>query len=52
MTARFAAAMSCYGVLALLAAFTLDRLPRTAVWVLLAGLAAKTCIDMVRKSRE
>ena len=37
--------MGTYGVLAILAATTLDGgLIRNAVWVLLAGLAAKTYI--------
>lgn len=45
MTKRFATAMATYAVLALLAAFTLDGgLMRNAVWILLAGLAAKTYI--------
>ena len=45
MNKRFYAAMATYAVLALLAAFTLDGgLLRNAVWVLLAGLAAKTYI--------
>jgi hypothetical protein len=42
---RFMAAMGTYAVLAILAAFTLDGgLMRNAVWILLAGLAAKTYI--------
>jgi len=42
---RLAAAMTMYALLALLAAFTLDGgLMRNAVWVLMAGLAAKTYI--------
>ncbi|SPF49420.1 exported hypothetical protein [Candidatus Sulfopaludibacter sp. SbA4] len=45
MNKRFTAAMSTYGILALLAAFTLDGgLMRNAVWILLAGLAVKTYI--------
>lgn len=36
--------MGTYAVLALAAAFTLDGLLRTAVWILLAGLAVKTYI--------
>jgi hypothetical protein len=44
MNKRFAAAMTTYGLLALLAAFTLDGLIRDAVWILMAGLAAKTYI--------
>jgi hypothetical protein len=43
---RLAAAMTTYAALALLAAFTLDGgMIRNAVWVLMAGLAAKTYIE-------
>jgi hypothetical protein len=42
---RLAAAMTTYAILALLAAFTLDGgIIRDAVWILMAGLAAKTYI--------
>lgn len=42
---RLAAALTTYAILALLAAFTLDGgMIRNAVWVLMAGLAAKTYI--------
>jgi len=41
---RFWIAMSAYAVLAALAAFTLDGKPRTAVWILMGGLALKTVI--------
>ena len=44
MRRRFLAAMSTYGVLALLAAFTLDGPFRLAIWILMAGLAVKTWI--------
>jgi len=45
MNKRFVAAMSTYAVLALLATFTLDGgLIRNAVWILMAGLAAKTYV--------
>jgi hypothetical protein len=44
MNNRFLWAMGAYGVLALLAALTLDGLMRYAVWILLGGLAAKTYI--------
>lgn len=44
MTTRLICALCAYAVLALLAAFTLDGLFRTAVWILLMGLAAKTLI--------
>ena len=49
MKGRFIAAMACYGVLALLAAFTLDGVFRIAVWILLAGLAVKTWIAQVQR---
>jgi hypothetical protein len=42
---RLVAALITYAILALLAAFTLDGgLIRNAVWILMAGLAAKTYI--------
>ena len=42
---RLAAAITTYAILALLAAFTLDGgMIRNAVWILMAGLAAKTYI--------
>jgi hypothetical protein len=44
MIKRFVAAMTTYAIVALLAAFTLDGTIRDAVWILMAGLAAKTYI--------
>ena len=45
MKKRLVAAMTTYAIMALLAAFTLDGgLIRNAVWILMAGLAAKTYI--------
>jgi hypothetical protein len=44
MQKRFYWAMAAYGVLALMAAFTLDGKFRIGVWIFLAGLAVKTCI--------
>jgi hypothetical protein len=44
MQRRFYWAMAAYGVLALMAAFTLDGKFRLAVWIFLGGLALKTCI--------
>ena len=52
MNRRFLAALACYGVLALLAAFTLEEMPRAVVWLILGGLAVKTWIDVIRKQRE
>lgn len=36
--------MAAYAVIAVLAAFTLDGVFRVAIWILMAGLAAKTWI--------
>lgn len=44
MNTRLLWAMGTYAVLALLAGVTLDGLMRTAVWILLGGLAVKTYI--------
>lgn len=44
MQKRFYRAMAAYGVLALMAAFTLDGKFRIGVWIFLGGLAVKTCI--------
>jgi hypothetical protein len=41
--------MLCFGALAALAGLTLEGLFRAAVWVLLAGLAAKTWIAALRR---
>jgi hypothetical protein len=44
MNMRLVLAMCSYGVLALLAAFTLDGTLRYFVWILMAGLALKTYV--------
>lgn len=44
MKLRFIAAMACYGVLALAAALTLERMPRALVWLFLGAMAVKTWI--------
>ncbi len=49
MKARFITAMACYGVLALLSAFTLDGVFRIGVWILLGGLAVKTWIAQAQR---
>ena len=49
MKNRFITALACYGVLALLTAFTLDGKFRMAVLVLLGGLAVKTWIAQYRR---
>jgi hypothetical protein len=43
------AAMACYAVIALLAAFTLDGNFRLVVWIFLAGLAVRTYLATLRK---
>jgi hypothetical protein len=45
---RFIAAMCCYGILALLAGFTLDGRIRVAVWVFLGGIAIKTVLVVLK----
>ncbi len=44
MNKRLISAMAAYAVIAALASFTLDGMLRVAVWILMAGLAAKTWI--------
>ena len=44
MNKRLISAMASYAVIAALAGFTLDGVLRVAVWILMAGLAAKTWI--------
>ena len=44
MKKRLYSAMVTYAALAVLAGFTLDGVFRYAVWILMAGLAAKTVI--------
>jgi hypothetical protein len=44
MNKRLISAMAAYAAIATLAAFTLDGVLRAAVWILMAGLAAKTWI--------
>jgi hypothetical protein len=52
MNARFAKAMSAYAVLALLGAFLFTGKIRVALWIFLAGLAAKTAIAMAARKEE
>ena len=42
--------MGCYVVLALLAVYTLERIPRIIVLLFLAGLAVRTWIAVKRQS--
>ncbi len=46
---KFIAAMSSYGILALLAGFTLDGHIRIATWVLLGGIAIKTVLVVLKR---
>ena len=46
---RFYAALACYGVIALLAGFTLDGKFRAFVWVLLGLLVFRTYLLTQRK---
>jgi hypothetical protein len=41
---RLAAAMTCYGLLALLAGFTLDGKFRTFLWIFFSALAVRTWV--------
>jgi len=49
MKIRLILALTCYAVLALLAGFTLKNEFRTAIWVLLGGLAIRTSIAAARE---
>ena len=46
---KFFAALACYAVIALAAAFTLDGNFRLVVWIFLAGLVARTYLHTLRK---
>jgi hypothetical protein len=46
---KFIAAMSSYGVLALLAGFTLEGRLRVAIWILLGGIAIKTVLVVLKR---
>jgi len=46
---RFIAAMSTYGVLALLTVFTLEGKIRIATLILLGGIALKTCLEVLKR---
>jgi len=49
MNRRFAAAMSAYALLAVLAGVTLEGDFRLGVWIFLGGIAVKTWIAVLRK---
>jgi hypothetical protein len=46
---KFVAAMSTYGLLALLAGFTLEGRIRIATWVFLGGIAIKTILVILKR---
>lgn len=46
---KFIAAMSTYGILAILAGFTLDGRIRAATWVFLGGIAIKTVLAVLKR---
>jgi hypothetical protein len=49
---RFIAALCFYGVLATLAAFTLDGNLRLATWIFLGGIALKTCLVVLKRRQD
>jgi hypothetical protein len=46
---RFVVSMSSYGILALLAGFTLDGRIRLATWIFLGGIAIKTVLVVLKR---
>jgi hypothetical protein len=46
---KFIAAMCTYGILALLAGFTLEGKIRLAVWIFLGGIAMKTVLVVLKR---
>jgi hypothetical protein len=46
---KFTAAMSSYGILAILAGFTLEGRIRLAIWVFLGGIAIKTVLVVLKR---
>jgi hypothetical protein len=49
---RFIVAMCSYGILALLASFTLDGRIRLAVWIFLGGIAIKTVLVVLKRGLD
>ena len=45
---KFIVAMCCYGILAVLAGFTLEGKIRLAVWIFLSGIAIKTVLAVLK----
>ena len=52
MDRRFKYAMFAYAVLAILAAFTLEGVIRTATWVALGGFALKTYLVVLKNRAD
>jgi hypothetical protein len=46
---KFIAAMCSYGILALLAGFTLEGRIRIAVWILIGGITIKTLLVVLKR---
>jgi hypothetical protein len=46
---KFIAAMSAYGILALLAGFGLEGRIRLATWIFLGGIAIKTVLVVLKR---
>jgi hypothetical protein len=46
---KFTAAMCSYGILAVLAGFTLEGRIRLAVWIFLSGIAIKTVLVVLKR---
>ena len=49
MDRKFAAAMSAYAGLAVLAYFALEGKFRIAIWIFLGGMALKTCLLVLKR---
>ncbi len=52
MDLRFIAAMCCYAILAILAGFTLSGNIRLVTWIILGGIALKTCLVVWKRRTE
>lgn len=49
---KFRAAMSTYGILALLAGFTLEGRILVATWIFLGGIAIKTILVVLKRRTD
>ena len=52
MDLRFIAAMSFYALLAVLAGLTLTGDIRIATWIVLGGIALKTCLVVLKRRMD